>query len=205
MRGFSGKVKSAGLALFAHDDTHDHDSQMTGCGANDKLQAIVAKMQEFPDKINAARGLLGYGKSGEVDIKNLESCTTGQTPQERLNIVREEFSDDAVADLEGNHGELVIVWNLREGTTLDREALAAEFDNAEIFNVDAWAFEHSARTTLEAMHGAKFNPETGEKISEPTWRVDENMVKKYVDFLIDYNLATGLVLANGRMKLVARK
>ena len=50
--------------------------------------------------------------------------------------------------LRGNHHEVAVVMNQRTGTTLDRQALAREFDRAhehhQAFNIDTWAFAPSA-------------------------------------------------------------
>ena len=51
--------------------------------------------------------------------------------------------------LQGSHHEAVVVMNQRAGTTLDRQALAREFDRTpdehhQAFNIDTWAFAPSA-------------------------------------------------------------
>ena len=50
--------------------------------------------------------------------------------------------------LQGSHHEAAVVMNQRTGTTLDRQALAREFDRThahhQAFNIDTWAFAPSA-------------------------------------------------------------
>jgi hypothetical protein len=75
----------------------------------------------------------------------------------------------------------VAVINKRQDTTLDRNALAAEFgSDYQAFNVDAWAFEEAARVTS----------------------LSDEEVKQKIAAMTFYNLATTLVLAGSKMRVV---
>ncbi len=109
--------------------------------------------------------------------------TSFSNPRELIAVLHES-SDEAIDTLRGTHNEVVIALNTRAGTTLDHEALAAEFgENYEAFCVDAWAFENSARLIAS-------NPE------------DATEVYEKIVALAYYNVATALALCGPTMEIV---
>ena len=221
MQDFADRQKDAGLALSAHDDESGHG---TGCGANDRAPEVLAKMIDRSEAIVALRDKLGYGKSTTSldDVKSMremlspkDSKTAGDLAQERINTLAKSSGEDSVSHLHGEHGEVLAVWNVAaDNSTLDRAELSKfakvnslvkdDETEMEVFNVDAWAFKESATVTLQAQLGAMFDSETGEVLQEPGREPSNDEIQRAIDFLIDYNLATMLVLGNGNLGVLRR-
>jgi hypothetical protein len=85
-----------------------------------------------------------------------------------------------LSNLIGAHREVAAVINTRSGTTLDREQLRSAFPDHQTFNVDAWAFESTARVMTD----------------------DETAIKRLAAAMVYYNLATACVLAGPSLQVV---
>ncbi len=223
MSNFAKTLKNAGLPLGAHDDDQGRNS---GCGANDRLLDILQKMQSARESIAKLRTGLGYGES-TTDMDYLATVQSMMTPSEESGKSAGELAQERTASLEHvtgekathlvrQHGEIAALWNsARDESTLNRSALSETARSAdlhkddgtemEIFNVDAWAFRGTAIMTLQARYGAEFNAE-GAMIKRPTPnKPTETEITQAVDFLIDYNLATVLVLGNKNLEVLHRR
>ncbi len=223
MPNFAQRMKDAGLPLGAHDDDQGRNS---GCGANDRLLDILQKMQDARGSIAQLRIGLGYGAS-TTDMDYLATVQSMMTPsadydksagdlaQERTAAL-EEVMEHKSTHLIDQHGEIAALWNSgRDKATLNRSALSAMARDAdlhkddgtemEIFNVDAWAFHDTAMMTLQARYGAEFDAK-GVMIKDPVaGKPSETEITQAIDFLIDYNLATVLVLGNENLEVLHRQ
>jgi hypothetical protein len=181
---FFAKFAGTDMPLGTHTDQHANDTK-TGCGASDRIGEIlniIADEDSRQEIFNQMKSLeLG------VDIQVLEkmgevaaSLTLG-TPRERLTII--EDAGGEVEELTGDHEEEEVLVNFVPGTTLDRNQSAGK-----AFNVDAWAFEPSARATLTIL-------------GQPA---DTEAIDRFVTALTAFNLATGKVL-NPTAKIKARR
>lgn len=222
---FARRMKNAGLPLGAHDDDQNRNS---GCGANDRLLDILQKMQSARGAIAKLRTGLGYSES-TTDMDYLATVESVMTPSAESGKSAGELAQGRTASLENvtgekathlvhQHGEVAALWNsARDESTLDRSALSETARSAEpnlykddgtemeIFNVDAWAFRGTAIMTLRAQYGAEFdsggNMTKHPALGKPT----ETEIAQAIDFLIDYNLATVLVLGNRNLEILHRQ
>lgn len=172
-----------------HSDEHK-DDEKSGCGANDRLAAIYQYMAENGETLKAlTEQILGASIDADdhgtiVDNASARSeFSNGKELLEKLmgETAKANRGDEFVDPLVGGHNEVVASINKRVGTTLDRDALAAEFGpEYQAFNVDAWAFEEAARATS----------------------LTEDEVRQKVIAMTYYNLATTMVLAGSKMRVV---
>lgn len=190
--GYKNLVKALiteGYAVGGHSDEHVNDEK-SGCGANDKLAAIYHYMAENSEVLKElAEQILGTPITAEdhgTIIGNANVRSEFSNGKELLAILTKQTTeanrgDEFTDALVSGHNEVVAAVNKRVGTTLDRDALAAEFGpEYQAFNVDAWAFEEAARATS----------------------LNEDEVRQKVIAMAYYNLATTMVLAGPKMRVV---
>ena len=187
--GYTNLVKALsaeGYVVGGHTGEHAH-GDASDCGANDKLPLIYAYMVHHPDvlrDLTESLGIVVPVKTHERIVGNSAARTEFSAGKGLLNVLQDNAREEFVDKLHGDHKEVIAVINMRKGTTLDRDALAAEFGpEYEAFNVDAWAFEEAARVTS----------------------FDEDEVQQKVIAMAYYNLATTLVLAGKKMRVVVLK
>jgi hypothetical protein len=177
-----------GYVVGGHEDAHA-DEEKSGCGANDKLPLIYEYIAENGDVLRALTEKLGIvvpDDAHNLIMGNAAGRTEFSKGSGLLAVLKEKAKEEFVDKLHGAHNEVIAAINNRKGTTLDRDALAAEFGSEyEAFNVDAWAFEEAARVTSP-----------GEDATE---------VQQKIIALAYYNLATTLVLAGPKMRVVVLK
>lgn len=178
------QLRDQAIALGVHTDTHAHGDK-SGCGADDRLPEIFAKISDQQEAVRQmAEVTLGQIIDDEMHRKLVENAANRSdfgTGAGNLRAAKD--AGAAVETLEGDHNEVLSVINLRGNTTLDREALAAEFPDHQVFNIDAWAFMQAAEAT------AADDTEALEKIVALTY----------------YNFATALVLAGPSMRVTILK
>lgn len=178
-------VQFKGYEVGGHNDEHavHGNPDGSGCGANDKLPLIYDFMVRQGDSLRDIASQLGItvsDESFETIMKNAAERTEFSKGRDLLHALNETGSDH-VDPLVGEHNEVVAVINTREGTTLDRIALAKEFTHQyESFNVDAWTFTNAA-----------------ELISETPEEVEAKVFA-----MAFYNLATAHVLCGTNMRVV---
>ncbi len=174
-------VSDEGYEVGGHDDEHA-EGEASGCGANDKLPYIYDMIVRKGDELREIAASLGITVDDDTFaeiIENAQLRSHFSAGRELLDALKE-YGDDKVDPIVGKHREVVAVINMREGTTLDRTALKAEFgEDYQAFNVDAWTFEHSAELT-------SLTPE-------------EKQAKIFA--LALYNLATAHVLCGKNMRV----
>ena len=141
---------------------------------------MAANPQAIRD-MAAALGVNVPQETHDLIVGNASARTQFSTGKELLGILEANAREEFVDKLNGDHKEVVAVINKRAGTTLDRDALRAEFDEAyESFNVDVWAFEEAARVTS----------------------LSEEEVQQKIVAMVYYNLATTMVLVGKKMRIV---
>lgn len=174
-------LQTMGEKVGGHDDPHA-GGEKSGCGANDKLHLIYAMIVKRADHIKGLTEAIGITVNDTVHsmiVDNAMGRTEFSSGAELLDIL-DASGDDTVDHLVGDHNEVIAVINKRYGTTLDRDALEAEFGpNYEAFNVDAWAFEAGAKAVSET------DDETNAKVAAMAY----------------YNIATALVLGGTKLRV----
>lgn len=130
-------LKEAGYPIGAHIE----------CGANKKLKAIYGYIKDNGTVLRGIAESLGYevtDEDHELIVGNAAARTDFSNGDEVLDVAREE--EGRIDQLKGQHREVIAVIDRRQGMTLDRDAVAAEFgDDYQAFNVDEWSFEEAAR------------------------------------------------------------
>ncbi len=176
-------LRSEGYEVGGHTDSHAR-GDASGCGANDKLPRIYQYITERGDTLQAMAAQLGVivpADIHELITSSARARTIFSSGAELLTLLKENAKEVYVDSLEGEHNEVVAVINKRPGTTLDRDALQAVFGpDYQAFNVDAWSFNEAARAT-------SLTPEEAQQKAIA---------------MVYYNLATTLVLAGSKMRIV---
>lgn len=177
-------LSSKHVFLGVHSDTHANDEK-SGCGANDRLRDVFTKLVDQQEAIRqTAEVILGQYIEDDMHdslISNAKKRDDFGSGVENFQVAKQ--AGATTETLEGDHKEVLSVINLRGGTTLDRETLATEFSDHQIFNIDAWAFMRAAEQTEES---------------------DLAVYKKIVA-LTYFNLATAMVLAGPSMRVAILK
>lgn len=179
------RLQDRGYVVGDHtDDNADGDA--SGCGANDKLPLIYDIITRKADKIRSLASIFSI----DVDDDTHSAIVSGATRRTNFSSGRAVLDtmlmygkEDNIDTLHGGHEEVVAIINKRNGTTLDRNAVLAQFGaEYEAFNIDAWSFEAGARALY---------PDA-----------DAAIIQRTVGALIYYNLATALVLCGPNMRIV---
>ncbi len=177
-----------GYPIGGHADNRHEDPNDSGCGANDRLPKIYDMIVRNPDIVKKyVESILGKNFVDDVteeliigNAKLRAEAKIFSTGKEVYDVLNE-AQESEVEVLEGAHKEVVAGINMREGTTLDREALANEYGNDyQAFNIDAWSFKNAA---------------------EAVSANDEEACQKIIAMTY-YNVATALVLCGPRMRVV---
>jgi hypothetical protein len=184
-----------GHRIGGHDDEQAHGPNC-GCGAQDKLDnqdpsqpSILGYIERRSDDVRSAIESLGVEVSDNLHAKISSQATAlrqemyATTGADLRQAYVETAGDQSVSTLKGMHNEVLVVINTQEDTTLDRNAMAAEYhDEYEVFNVDAWAIKKSFDSMALSAEEANEN---------------------YIAALY-YNVATAAVLADSSLRVVVR-
>ena len=155
-----GQIGQIPATVHVHRDDHAHGEQ-AGCAAADKVGAIFTIIAQRGEQLRSLATELGFGgdSSDEAHQQIIhhaadESKLVMASGNDLVAMVDAQLAKGAEPTgahtdmLRGNHHEVAVVMNQRTGTTLDRQALAREFDRAhehhQAFNIDTWAFAPSA-------------------------------------------------------------
>ena len=156
-----GQIGQIPATVHVHRDDHAHGED-AGCAAADKVGAIFTIIAQHGEQLRSLATELGLGSDSSdeahqqiirhaADESKLvmasgNKLVTMVDAQLAKNTDNTDEPTDAHTDmLHGNHHEVAVVMNQRAGTTLDRRALAQEFDQQyQAFNIDTWAFTPSA-------------------------------------------------------------
>lgn len=155
-----GRIGQIPATVHVHRDDHTHGED-AGCAAADKVGAIFTIIAQCGEQLRVLATELGFGSdiSDETHQQIIrhaadESELVMASGNDLVAMVDAQLAKSAEPTgahtdmLQGSHHEAAVVMNQRTGTTLDRQALAREFDRAhehhQAFNIDTWAFAPSA-------------------------------------------------------------
>ncbi len=159
-----GRIGQIPATVHVHRDDHTHGED-AGCAAADKVGAIFTIIAQHGEQLRSLATELGLGSDSSDEAHQQiirhaadESKLVMASGNDLVAMVDAQLAKNtdntdeptgAHTDiLQGNHHEVAVVMNQRTGTTLDRHALAREFDRAhehhQAFNIDTWAFAPSA-------------------------------------------------------------
>jgi hypothetical protein len=153
------KLEAEGIIAGAHVDEKamsngfvnpDTGHAATGCGADDKAEAIVQTVYDNPELVYALASTVLGGRFNEnsMQFMSREMAATAFTdwdPRIALDVARTEDGGNVEA-LVGAHKEALVIFNYNEGTTFDRDAFEAATAQ-QAFCVDMWY----VRTVAEAL------------------------------------------------------
>ena len=154
------RISRIPATVHVHRDDHAHGEQ-AGCAAADKVGAIFTIIAQHGEQLRALATELRLGSDSSDEAHQQiirhaadESKLVMASGNDLVAMVDAQLAKSAEPTgahtdmLHGSHHEAVVVMNQRTGTTLDRQALAQEFDRApehrQAFNIDTWAFTPSA-------------------------------------------------------------
>lgn len=156
-----GRIGQIPATVHVHRDDHAHGED-AGCAAADKVGAIFTIIAQRGEQLRALATELGLG--GDISDEAHQQIICHAADETKLvmasgndlvamvdaQLAKSAEPTGAHTDmLHGSHHEAVVVMNQRAGTTLNRQALAQEFDRAsahhQAFNIDTWAFAPSAK------------------------------------------------------------
>ena len=155
-----GRIGQIPATVHVHRDDYAHGED-AGCAAADKVGAIFTIIAQRGEQLRSLATELGLG--GDISDEAHQQIIRHAADESKLvmasgndlvamvdaQLAKSAEPTGAHTDmLHGSHHEAVVVMNQRAGTTLDRYALAREFDRAhehhQAFNIDTWAFAPSA-------------------------------------------------------------
>ena len=156
-----GRIGQIPATVHVHRDHHAHGED-AGCAAADKVGAIFTIIAQHGEQLRSLATELGLG--GDISDEAHQQIIRHAIDESKLVVASGNdlvvMADAQLAKsaeptgahtdiLQGSHHEAVVVMNQRAGTTLDRQALAQEFDRApdehhQAFNIDTWTFAPSA-------------------------------------------------------------
>ena len=156
-----GRIGQIPATVHVHRDDRAHGED-AGCAAADKVGAIFTIIAQHGEQLRSLATELGLGSDSSDEAHQQiirhaadESKLVMASGNDLVAMVDAQLAKSAEPTgahtdmLHGSHHEAVVVMNQRTGTTLDRQALAQEFDRApdehrQAFNIDTWAFAPSA-------------------------------------------------------------
>jgi len=155
-----GQIGQIPVTVRVHRDDYAHGED-AGCAAADKVGAIFTIIAQHGEQLRSLATELGLGSDSSDETHQQiirhaadESKLVMASGNKLVAMVDAQLAKGAEPTgahtdmLRGNHHEVAVVMNQRTGTTLDRQALAQEFDRAskhrQAFNIDTWAFAPSA-------------------------------------------------------------
>lgn len=155
-----GRIGQIPATVHVHRDDHAHGED-AGCAAADKVGAIFTIIAQHGEQLRSLATKLGLGSDSSDEAHQQiirhatdESKLVMASGNDLVAMVDAQLAKSAEPTgahtdmLHGSHYEAVVVMNQRAGTTLNRQALAQEFDRAsahrQAFNIDTWAFAPSA-------------------------------------------------------------
>jgi hypothetical protein len=156
-----GQIGQIPATVHVHRDDHAHGED-AGCAAADKVGAIFTIIAQYGEQLRSLATELGLGSDSSDEAHQQiirhatdESKLVMASGNDLVAMVDAQLAKSAEPTgahtdmLQGSHHEAAVVMNQRTGTTLDRHALAREFDRAsehhQAFNIDTWAFAPSAK------------------------------------------------------------
>lgn len=192
------KLRSQGLNSGAHGDTKAAAHQFsdpenpekfkTGCGAGDKFVEIMGIPYDEPDVVTPlVQQLLGDAFDttalARLPKQQVAEHISSWDPRDNIELTAGVSDGKNVEILDGSHGELLVVFNFVDNTTLDRDALVKETGD-QVFVVDMWYLDKLAQALAAGRPDA------------------EEMYGKLKHQMVAYQIATYLALCDGTQRPV---
>ena len=121
----------------------------TGCGASDKFTDIAKRPFDSKDAVEKYTALaMGNDYNPDdmafEDSQSVQTRLAGWNSKSVMEFVKNKSGGESIEVLEGEHAEVLVVFNYVENTTVDRDAFVAA-TGKQIFVVDMWYIEKMAR------------------------------------------------------------
>lgn len=212
------QYKKIGRGFGGHVDNHQNGWN-TGCGAVDKINLILHKLQqpEPQQQIRMlAREMMGKAYEGNHMVNEvigsmllLDAIKPSYMPKEGgvaeneflykktvAQLLREEAGTDNVPALEGDHAEVGLLLNWVTNTTFDNDRFCADHDgDIQLFGWDIWeVYQEAARLYPYSMYDTPMAQQ--EAITKR---------QKHVTTRILLGISTAMVLTDGSLKLITVK
>lgn len=208
------RYKEVGVGFGGHVDTHQ-SGWNTGCGAVDNINIILEKLQlpEPQEQIRLlARHIMGasYGSLHIISeiigrLLYLDALKPSYMPKVGgvpggeflykktvINLLRDEAEENVPA-LDGEHGEIALILNLLQGTTIDNDRFYHDNEGElQVFGWDIWEmYDEALRLYPYNMH-------------IPFQEQEEAILKrmKHVTTRTLLGIATAMVLTDGSLRVV---
>lgn len=189
------QLTSSRIPLRAHCDRAAKDSKFikesiasrTGCGADDNFPVIVTTVQNEKKTVqDISDSVMGEVYSGRTTsytpAETLASRHTLWQPINMINVVSEYAGAGEVEVLDGQHNEVAVVFNYREGYTIDRDSFVNE-SGMQVFFIDVWYLQKLADALARGPNA-------------------EKQYEELLSAMIDYQVATYLTLCDGTHPVV---
>lgn len=176
-----------------NDDRVSNTGTDSGCGAVDRMAQVISLIASHGDALRSAAGSLGIviddddfdvivGRAQQIAQEHGLEISEGSGMMRALQRVA---GTGSVETLTGDHNEVAVVINEREGTTLNRAKIRERHgDKLQAFNYDRWAMR-------KAVHAISQNLEQ-----------DEARLKLSAADM--YNLAVACTLAGPSLRVARR-
>lgn len=152
----------------------------TGCGADDALPAILAKLFTDTETVHTlTRTLLGQDYDAAA-MDFTQPKVKDWDPRKPLAITNAQQKGCGTEVLVGSHAEKLVVFNYVHDMTVDRDAFVTD-TGEQVFVVDVWYIDKLARALVAG-------------------RPDADMQAKIRHAMVAYQVATYLVLCNGTQR-----
>lgn len=187
----AGFLENNNLPHGAHTGQAENASD-SGCGAIDRLPAIITTISMYPDFIKSILKIMMDEKYNGLKVeevfdnyKKALGTIDPETYKGASVFKKIENSGLVVKALGGKHNEIMIVINCIKNTTLDQAALNELTNNeAQAFSIDEWKFRELAKKIADGNN-------------------DEEL-KAYIGMFV-YAIATSAVLTAGDQNVYVRK
>jgi hypothetical protein len=147
------------------DHNADTVAQQTdsGCGAIDKMPAVIGLIAHHGDELRQLAGAIGatiVDEDFDVITARAKAIAddhdiTVDPGATMVDVLKKAAGNDSVETLTGIHNEVVVVVNEREGTTLNRAKIKARYgDRLQAFNYDRWAMRKAVREISDSQDEA---------------------------------------------------
>ena len=209
------RYKKIGIGFGGHADTHQRGWN-TGCGAVDNIAKILEHLRqpEPQEQLRALTALIigksydDYSTVNEVfgRILLLDGLKATYLPKHKKNseylykkavvdLIRQqsESKHEPVPQLAGDHKEIAVVLNYKDGTTFDTDRFGFDNDNElQVFGWDIWEIYEEA----ERLYPYDIHDSLGKQQEAVSKRI------KHITTRTLLGIATAMVLTDGSLKLV---
>lgn len=143
-----GEIAGAHIGTYASAANNKAD-----CHALDQLEEVYAFITNINRRLRELAieiGITPTNTQHETITSRASERAEFPGPLDVVKAVARTAGTSAIDQLQGEHKEVAVIINLRQGTTLDRQKLYAEFGaEYQAFNIDMWTFPQAATLLAE--------------------------------------------------------